>query len=172
MKKLIILMAILATTVGIADAQSNNTEPKTKGFGWDGWTQYNTTFSEFDAIAVTIAPSYTFNRTLFARLQIDGERSMWDRSNLKTWQGNLTLGPGVGANFWRFNNGNVLGVAAAAGSSLFNKSNEWSYLYYDLGVEHVKSKHFLTGIGVRYYDSKHSGFRNRTTFYLKFGFRF
>jgi len=143
--------------------------PKEKGFGVDVWMQFNASSRRFAVIEFAVAPTWTFNRTLFARLQLDAPIGLWNVDGQRTWRDNLTLGPALGVNVWRANNGAVTDITAAVGRSLDNK--EWSYAYYDLGVE-THRRGILTGIGVRHYDSKHSAFRDRTSLYVKLGFRF
>lgn len=163
MKKFIILFGLLAVTGGVCHAQNE------KGLGVDAWWQVGTSSSEFKATEITVAPRWSFDRTFYVRLPIEESIGLWDTYGLKTWRTNYTIGPSLGANVYRLNGGMMLSVAVAAGRS-FQNNKEWSYAYYDFGAE-MSGQNILVGLGVRHYDSKHRMFRDRTSLYVKLGWR-
>ena len=176
MKKLIILFGLLVLAGGVCSAQ-------TKGYTASIWSQ-GESFSlnghkEFKAVSLAIAPGWSFNSSIFARLHCDMSIGMWDRGgDNKTFRVNGALGPSFGWNIMKDNGTGIIDLIATAAISL-NKE-DWRYHYYDLGASWAlpsqdKSKYvtrWFMGFGVRYYDSHTVRFDNQFNLYAKIGFRF
>ena len=169
MKKLIMLAVAVVCVCGVARAQS---ETDQKGFTLDAWLQSSTAGRKFYALDVTLAPGWAFNRTLYARVNIDGSYGLWNRGGSRTWNENLSIGPAFGANLCRLGRSDAtIGLVGTVARSVLNKTNNWSYAYYDLGAEMYDDR-VLVGLGVRHYDSfRKSIDGNRTTFYVKIGWK-
>lgn len=148
-----------------------------KGFQFGGWYQIskNAPFAknnEFSSVDLVLAPGYSFNGRLFARVPITLATQLYDKASVKSYNNGVLMGATIGYDFFTGGKAGAFEIAGTFGGSI--TGDKPHYLYYDLGVMFglgYKTKATL-GIGVRRYESQVAGFKSYTTMLASFGFRF
>lgn len=116
---------------------------------------------------------YNITDRLYANLRYENATALFKENGLKTYAHNHAEGVNVGYDFIQ-KESHSIGVQAGVGTSAWWKSTDWDYNYYDvvayadLGSCKVKTRFSL---GVRFYDSRDTQYKNRFTLVGSIGFR-
>lgn len=169
MKKIILILAIILSCSIYSFAQDKGF---TAAFNWN--TATNKPFSnkyDFATQNFAVAPGYSFNGRLFARLPVSLTTELYQVSAEKTYEMNCYLGGTIGYDIVRNRNIGTIELAATVGGTVSDKPQ---YIYYDLGamwyLGHIGKVGI--GLGARYYQAQTTDLKSRMTMTFNIGFRF
>lgn len=139
-------------------------------FGLD--THISTYDKKFSPIELGAEVSYGFTNWLTAGIRLEEAFAHVKEYGEKTYLDNSTVGIVANGDVWKFGQG-VLAVKASAGTTFTD--NDWKYNYYDCGLFLSSAKcetRKTLGFGVRYYDNRTDGLKDKFRVYLSLGFSF
>lgn len=145
---------------------------QSKGFTGGFNTNISTFSDEFKSFEFKVNLGYYIFPDFFAAFNFEESVGLFNLDNTKRYVINETFGGLLGYNIYRFEAG-VIDVKAGVGTSI--NSKDWKFTYYDGTVSlNIGKSSFRPsiGLGVRYYDSRNSLYKNYFNFFVTFGFKF
>ena len=176
MKKIILILCICATCIGVKAQEKKNFRQKLLSTADLRVGGLDLKGKGFAALDLTVSWGYNFNKYINARIPVGLETALFKEGGVRDWAYNGTLGLGLGIIPFRFEDDDekyLLELCIAAGST-YRHEYDWQYTYYDFGVyladgKICSNRKGQVGFGIRYYDARKSA--NRMTFYVSFGYR-
>lgn len=128
--------------------------------------------TEYFPIEVTLSPAYNFNSNFYVKADFQANFGLFKAASDKSYETTGALGVGAGLMFLKFDMGYVESYVTGGGSI---GSGDWKYNYGEWGARVNLGKcatRASLGLGVKYYDSRRSEFKNYWNFFVSFGFKF